>query len=84
LSASQEHGLDLLTRALARLTISSTSSRAWAMTGKAPMASVTLAVSFITTMLVMWCTRGLRARMILTRDASPSSFSKPVLLSSCC
>ena len=37
------------TSALARPTISSTSSRACAITGSAPIASVAFAVSFITT-----------------------------------
>ena len=39
----------LITSAPARPTISSTSSRAWAITGRAPSASVALAVSFMTT-----------------------------------
>jgi hypothetical protein len=39
----------LSTSAPARLTISSTSSRAWAITGSAPSASVAFAVSFMTT-----------------------------------
>jgi len=39
----------LSTSALARPTISSTSSSAWAITGSAPSASVAFAVSFITT-----------------------------------
>ena len=53
----------LSTKAPARETISSTSSWAWAITGEAPAAKSTLALKFITTRLVMLCTRGLLRRI---------------------
>jgi len=51
----------LRTRAPAWATISRTSSMAWAMTGDAPSASSTLAVSFMTTKFVMLWMSGVRA-----------------------
>src|ERR1035437_1313045 len=51
------------TSAPAYATISRTSSMACAMTGEAPNASRTLAVSFITTKLVMLWMSGVRSRM---------------------
>ena len=52
----------LRTSAPATAAISATSSGACAMTGRAPIASVALAVSFMTTKLVIWCTSGRCAR----------------------
>jgi len=53
----------------ARDAISATSVLQWAMTGDAPMASRILADEFITTKLVMLCTRGEVFRIPASRSA---------------
>ncbi len=54
------------TSAETMFTSSAISSRAWAMMGEAPAASSALAVTFMTTKLVMLCTRGASRRTALT------------------
>ncbi len=74
------------TRAEARPAISSTSSTAWAITGSAPAQMVRLAVSFMTTKLVMWWTSGRfssrnprLSTMLSARDAKVISSSSSIL-----
>ena len=72
-SIAATHGAEsvpiLMTRLDAMGTNSSTSSTAWTMAGEAPMASSALAVTFITTKLVMLWTSGWRARSRLKAEA---------------
>jgi hypothetical protein len=57
-----------------------TSSWAWAITGEAPAANSTLALRFITTKLVMLCTKGLRSRTEVISAQTSEGESKSVMV----